>query len=69
MIMDNENISYTNMVTAAVELVDGLVTPKDLLKALAMSWKAEGDEAGVWLGFGSSSRPECVCGLSASVSV
>lgn len=46
--------------TAALELLEGLVTLNVLLKALAMSWKAEGDEAEGWLWDGSPSWLESV---------
>lgn len=52
-------ITYTNM-TAELELLDGLALLNVLLKALAMSWKAEGDEAELWLSDGSPSWPESV---------
>lgn len=48
----------THMVTAGLELLEGLVTLNVLLKALAMSWKAEGEEAGLWLWDGSLSWRE-----------
>lgn len=44
--------------TAESEPLDGLVTLNVLLKALAMSWKAEGDEAELWLSDGSPFWPE-----------
>lgn len=46
--------------TAESEPLDGLVTLNVLLKTLAMSWKAEGDEAELWLSDGSSFWPESV---------
>lgn len=56
------------MVTA--EPLAGAATLNVLLKALAMSWRAEGDEAGLWLGGGgaSPSWPGSVAGLSAALS-
>lgn len=53
-------VLYTNIVTAVLELLEGLVTLNVLLKALAISWKADGDEAEVWLSDGSPSWPESV---------
>lgn len=61
-------VFYTNIVTAVLEPLEGLVTLNVLLKALAMSWKAEGDEEEVWLWVCSPSWHESVRGLSASVS-
>lgn len=53
-------VFYTNIVTAVLELLEGLVTLNVLLKALAISWRAEGDEAEVWLWDGSPSWLESV---------
>ena len=53
-------VFYTNMVTAVLELLEGLVTLNVLLKALAIIWRAEEDEAEVWLWVGSPSWPESV---------
>lgn len=50
----------TNIVTAVLELLAAPDTLNVLLKALAMSWRAEGDEAGVWLRTGSPSWPDSV---------
>lgn len=47
---DNKSVWHTYMLTAVVDvvvLVEGVVTPNDLLKALAIIWMAEGEGDGV----------------------
>lgn len=56
------------MGAAEWELLAGLATLNVLLKALAMSWKAEGGGAALWLSDASPFWPECVWDLSALVS-
>lgn len=53
-------VFYTYVVTALLELPEGLVTLNVFLKALAISWKAEWEEAEVWLRDSSPSWPESV---------
>lgn len=50
----------TNIGTAVLQLLGGLVTLNVLLKALAISWKAEGDKAEVWLWDGPPFWPRSV---------
>lgn len=59
----------THIVTAAPEPLAAPAALNVLLKALAMSWRAEGDEAGLRLGgAGPQSWPGSVGGLSAALS-